>query len=122
MQPVDRMRFIRGGVSRVFDLINRALPGRAVDVMIEEGVFRTRPKVCSMLGEVRGIVMAEAWRRGWTVRKVYPVSWKTILTKAERAMQKDAAYVQYFNRKLGIDARTADEIDATLIGIHGSRR
>ena len=119
--PADRMRFIHGGVSRVFDLIARALPDRPVDVVIEEGVFKARPKVCSMLGEVRGIVMAETWRRGWTVRKVYPVSWKSGMSKAERKMKKDGDYIRYWNSRLSWDAKSADEIDAVLIGAHAAR-
>ena len=33
----------------------------------------------------------------------------------------DAKYMAYWNEKLGIICRSADEVDAALIGIHGAR-
>jgi Holliday junction resolvasome RuvABC endonuclease subunit len=116
--PLRRLAYIHGGLSRAFDEIVR-LVGSEIVLCVEEGMFRGRPKVCAMLGEVRGIVMAEAWRRGWKIRKIYPVSWKTILSTAERKMKKDAAYRAYWNKKLELKCRTADEVDATLIARYG---
>ena len=52
-QVLDRMRFIRGGVARIFDMVEKACEGRRIEVVIEEGVFRARPKVCSMLAAGR---------------------------------------------------------------------
>jgi Holliday junction resolvasome RuvABC endonuclease subunit len=116
---LGRMAYIHGGVRRVFDSIAPKYRAEAVLVAIEDGVFRARPKVCSMIGEVRGLVMAEAWRHGWRVRKVAPVSWKTLLSAAERKMKKDAQYVAYWDRKLSLACRTADEIDAVMIAAYG---
>lgn len=115
--PIDtRLRFIRGGVSQVFDEAVRSAPvGSGIELTIEDGVYRARPKVCSMLGEVRGVVMAEAFRRGWPVRRMVPLAWKNMLTKSERLMKKDKAYVVYWNSVLSLGCRTPDEIDAVHI-------
>ena len=90
-----------------------SFPG--IDLTIEDGIYRARPKVCSMLGEVRGLVMGEAFRRGWTVRRMVPLAWKNTLTKPERLMKKDQKYVTYWNGRLGLGLRTPDEVDAVHI-------
>ncbi len=138
---LERLKFISFQIGHLFDLIVPAVSGREVIVVIEDGMFggRKKPKIVinpsgeeeskdfsakisGIAGEVRGLVMAEAWRRGWSVRKVYPVSWKSGMTKPERAMKKDAQYTAYWSRRLAREFRTPDEVDATLIGIHGARR
>jgi Holliday junction resolvasome RuvABC endonuclease subunit len=94
-----------------------------VTVVIEEGIFgwgkepiMARIKNAAIAGEIRGMVMAQAWRCGFYVRKMPVVTWKSRLTKAERAMAKDKAYVEYWREKLGADFRSPDEVDASLIG------
>jgi Holliday junction resolvasome RuvABC endonuclease subunit len=114
--PLQRMAVLHGGLRKVFDQVQAAAGDRAVQALIEDGIYRARPKVCSMIGEVRGLVMAEAWRHGWTVRKVSPMTWKCRLSAAERDMEKDSQYVAYWNRVLRLGCKTPDEVDAVMIG------
>ena len=109
----SRLRFIAGVVGSVFDQVEREVD--SVELTIEDGIYRTRPKVCSMLGEVRGLVMAEAFRRGWPVRRMVPLAWKNMLTKEERSMKKDMKYCKYWGDKLSMKFRTPDEVDAVHI-------
>jgi len=123
--PLHKLSSIHGGVKRVFDALEkddelRARMGGVVPmVAIEEGIFSNKrpdaPRVQGMLGEVRGIVFAEAWRHGWTVRKVYVQTWKAKLTKIERKMVKGSEYVRYWNERLGLNCTWADEVDAVMI-------
>jgi Holliday junction resolvasome RuvABC endonuclease subunit len=109
-----RLRIIRKELSERFTAFYLMYEG-TIAVTLEEGIFFKRPKVCSMLGEVRGIVMAEAWRRGWNVTKIAPVTWKRSLTAEERKMKKDSRYVAYWNKRLHAEAKSPDEVDAVLI-------
>jgi Holliday junction resolvasome RuvABC endonuclease subunit len=116
-----RLRFMSGGVAQVFDEIYRSLPPSTgdvplrVEVVVEDGVYRSRQRVIAQLGEVRGIVFAAAFRRGWPVRRMVPIAWKNMLTKEERSMKKDMKYCKYWGDKLSMKFRNPDEVDATHI-------
>jgi Holliday junction resolvasome RuvABC endonuclease subunit len=109
-----RLQFIDGGLRAV--LVEAAgLANGLGTAVIEDGVYRTMPKVCAMLGEVRGLAMSACWAVGWRVVKMAPVTWKSMLTKEERAMKKDSNYVALWNRRMGLNCRTPDVVDAVLI-------
>lgn len=139
-QPLRRLCTIHTRIRELFDFIEddsdmkMQLGGSEIEVYIEEGMFggRKPPKVTSapngeatfqdfgarisaMAGEVRGAILAEAWRHRWKVRKMYVQSWKTLMTKAERQMKKNREYVDYWNTSLGLEAKYPDEIDAYFI-------
>ncbi len=122
IDPVNRIETIQRKLLKVFTEIAmdmRTIYGELSDgvhVLVEEGIYRSRMKHIATLGELRGIIMAEAWRRGWSVRKVSVQWWKfLVLTKEERKMKKNKAYVEYWNSKRRMTCTTADEVDAALI-------
>lgn len=118
---IGRLRTIASGVRSIFDKVYQSDPEIQITVVVEDGVYRAMPKVCAMLGEVRGVVLAECFRRGWPVRRVAPIAWKKrLLTDAERKMKKDKAYIAYWNRRLELDCRTADEVDAAHLARYGA--
>lgn len=117
-----RLRFVAGGVHQVFAEIDRSVHPEpwspdhpSIEVVVEDGVYRARQRVIAQLGEVRGIVFAAAFRRGWPVRRMVPLAWKNMLTKEERSMKKDRAYVSYWNSRWDSDCKTPDEVDARHI-------
>lgn len=121
----ERLRFLAGGVRDAFGQVEMAAwpePWREthpdIELTVEDGVYRQRPKVCSEIGEARGLVLGEAFRRGWRVRKMAPVSWKSMMTKDERGMKKNQSYVAYWARRWGRELRTPDEVDS----VHIARR
>jgi Holliday junction resolvasome RuvABC endonuclease subunit len=115
-ERVARLRYVAGGVRRIFGEVAVGADRRdRVVVVVEDGIYRQAATSISVLAEVRGIVYAEAWARGWDVEVVNPRAWKSHLSAGERAMRKNAAYVAYINRTRGLRASTADEVDAALI-------
>jgi hypothetical protein len=98
--------------------IHERLEYAKVRVVIEEGAVYDRPnasKVSGLIGEVRGVIVTLAWINGFKVSKMAVASWKALLTKGERKMKKDSAYVAYWDKSLNLDATTPDEIDAFFI-------
>jgi Holliday junction resolvasome RuvABC endonuclease subunit len=118
-EPLQRLCTLYEKVRDLFASI-QALKGdyEKPHVFIEREMLYDRPnatKVSAMHGEVRGVLMALAWARGWPVHKMAVGSWKTQLSKEERTMAKDAAYVEYWNGRAGTAAESPDEIDAYFI-------
>jgi Holliday junction resolvasome RuvABC endonuclease subunit len=124
----DRLRSIAVEISLVFGEIQNSLVRPSIELTIEEGIYAGRnwsagrlgdvTRTAAMMGEVRGVVMAEAFHRGWTVKRMAPASWKTLLSKTERSMKKDSAYVRYWAGRLGREFKTSDEVDS----VHIARR
>jgi Holliday junction resolvasome RuvABC endonuclease subunit len=112
-----RLFFLRHGIADVMDTIAKEYAGHDIQVVIEDGIYHAVPSVIAILGEVRGMIYAEAWRVGLDVRVMSPMTWKTRLTKEERRMVKNGAYVRYWNDRLGTDLKTPDEVDAVQIGL-----
>jgi Holliday junction resolvasome RuvABC endonuclease subunit len=132
-EPLYRLSKIHEGVIQTFAEICEMTSDHTVQLMVETWMFRagrtTDPKIAAVMyeatakiAEVRGMVIAEAWRCGWTVRKVAPVTWKSKLNKAERAMDKNKAYVDYWNRMLSTKCKTPDEVDAIMIALQALPR
>ena len=120
---LDRQRYVAGALRTIFGNLAHEYPGAAV--IVEDGIPRYRdvpavPSVIGTLGEMRGIIMAEAWRAGLRVRKMSPLTWKCRLSKAERAMKKGADYVAYWRGVLGHDFRSPDAVDAALMARRAS--
>jgi Holliday junction resolvasome RuvABC endonuclease subunit len=114
-----RLRLLCAYTYQVLLTIKKAYEPEKIQVIIESGIFkmkRHQAVVIARLGEVRGMVMANAWRLGMETLLMAPCTWKTMLTVAEREMKKDKAYVAYWNAKLGMECRTEDEVDAAQIG------
>ena len=112
------------------DLMAKEASG-VVRVVLEDGIFpvmkpdrriTVTPRVIGAHGEVRGMVMCECWRRGWQVRKVAPISWKSkAMTKEERRMPKNVAYATYWGRRFRTKQKlTPDIVDAILIARWGA--
>jgi Holliday junction resolvasome RuvABC endonuclease subunit len=121
-EPLIRLSKMQALLRDVFDRVKYS--GINPKVALEEGIFggaRMHVKVAAMLGEVRGVVLAEAWRHGLMVTKVCVASWKSSLTEEERKMKKDSEYVRYWNEKYGRKFKSPDEIDATHIALHQVR-
>ena len=90
-----------------------------IQVLIEEGIYRCRGRVIAMVGEIRGVIMAEAWRRGWETRKISVQWWKAFIPEEDREIPKGRvkAYVEHFNRSRGWSCTCTDEVDAALISL-----
>jgi len=88
-----------------------------IQVLIEEGIYHCRGKVIAMVGEIRGVIMADAWRRGWETRKISVQWWKAFIPEEDREIPKGKvkAYVEHFNRSRGWTCICTDEVDAALI-------
>jgi Holliday junction resolvasome RuvABC endonuclease subunit len=113
-----RISRLAGVVHRAFDGIEADLGGVAPVVAIEEGIFAgpsIHAKVVGQLGEIRGVLMADAWARGWRVMKVAVKSWKGRLDQNERRMPKDQAYVTYWSVSYGREFSSPDSVDAAHI-------
>jgi hypothetical protein len=106
--PGERVHAIHHWIRRLFDHIaeepsmREEVGEHKIIVYLEEGIYgggkeplRAMPKNAAMAGEVRGVILANAWYHGWEVQKVYVQSWKAMLSKQERQMKKDKAYVEY---------------------------
>jgi Holliday junction resolvasome RuvABC endonuclease subunit len=119
--PLHRLYQLYCGVRELFDEIANMVESRP-EVYVEEGMFgggkepmAAMPRNAAMAGEVRGVVLTEAWRHGWRTRKMAIQSWKALIPKEIRKMPKNAEYVAYWNEKFGLQARHADEIDSYFI-------
>jgi Holliday junction resolvasome RuvABC endonuclease subunit len=125
-EPERRLEKLHTLIMYLFESVEVFLKkeqNQEVQVFVEEGLIFDRPnasKVSKMQGEVRGIVCGDAWRRGWNVTRVHVQSWKAMLTKEQKAMPKDKAYVKYWNGRLGTKAKKPDEIDAYFIAKRGA--
>jgi hypothetical protein len=124
----ERVHAIHHWIRRLFDHIAESpeiqswVGGKRIVVYIEEGIFgggkepmAAMPKNAAMAGEVRGVIFANAWCHGWEVKKMYIQSWKAMLSKEERKMKKDKAYVAYWAGNTGVDFHSPDEVDAYMI-------
>jgi Holliday junction resolvasome RuvABC endonuclease subunit len=118
-----RLKFVSDSLYRLFAIASQL--GKPM-VAVEDGMYgvpKSWPKgrtvaqirVAAMMAEVRGVAMAEGWRRGWDVRRVSVMSWKAKLSKEERTMRKGAAYRDYWSAKLGYQFHSPDEVDACLL-------
>ena len=108
----DQINAIRQDIGRM-----NGGPAWEIHVLIEEGIYRCRGRVIAMVGEIRGVIMAEAWRHGWPVRKISVQWWKALMPEEDREIPKSKvkAYVEHFNRSRGWSCTCTDEVDAALI-------
>ncbi len=102
---------------RIEGIHDRECKDDRIQVLIEEGIYRCRGRVIAMVGEIRGVIMAEAWRRGWETRKVSVQWWKALMPAEDRKIPKGKvkAYVEHFNESRGWSCACTDEVDAALI-------
>jgi hypothetical protein len=120
---LHRQAWLSSALRRLFATINRSnRSGAKLDLVVEDGIFHAKgipviPIQIGTAGEMRGLIMAEAWRAGWAVRKMPPLTWKSRLSKDERRMKKDSTYVAYWKRQLSADFESSDEVDAAHIGL-----
>jgi hypothetical protein len=127
-ESLRRLYALFDGVGKVFYQIKEdqeirdRLESSEVRVYIEEGMYgggkepiRMMARNSALVGEARGTIITLAWLEGWKVNKMAIASWKSLLTKTERAMPKNSEYVRYWNISLGLDASSPDEIDAYFI-------
>lgn len=127
--PLRRLCDIYQAIRSLFAAVDRMLGAGTLHVYVEESMLGGQnfssgrrgnvAKVAALHGEVRGVVMSLAWAHGWPVHRMYVQSWKAMLEKEERKVKKNAAYVAYWNAKLGLGARSPDEIDAYFIARKG---